>query len=93
MPKSFEAVRAEALFASTLQRSDLPGADEVRRAVATTLRRFGVRGCAVEVAGEFGDHPETAVARMRWALDTVRAVYPTRPTVTPAPRLHLALAS
>jgi hypothetical protein len=93
MPKTFEAIRAEALFASTLQRSDLPAADDVRRAVAGTLRRFGVRGCAAEVAGEFGDHPETAVARMCWALETVRRVYPARPVVIPATRLHLALAS
>ena len=90
MPNSFEAVRAEALFASTLQCSQQPAADEVRCAVAASLRRFGIRGCAAQVAGEFGDHPETAVGRMRWALETVRTVYPAH---TPAPRLRLALAS
>lgn len=76
MPNSFEAVRAEALFVSTLQSSELPAADKVRRAVATTLRQCGIRGCAAQVAGEFGDHPDTAVPRMRWALATVRSVYP-----------------
>jgi len=91
MPNSFEAVRAEALFASTLQGSQCPAADEVRRAVAASLRRFGIRGCATQVAGEFGDHPETAVGRMRWALETVRTVYPAH--TRPAPRLRLALAS
>ncbi len=93
MPNSFEAVRAEALFASTLQCSQRPAADEVRRAVAASLRNLGIRGCAAQVAGEFGDHPDTAVARMRWALETVRSVYPTRPARTYAVRPRLALAS
>ena len=91
MPNSFEAVRAEALFASTLQCSQCPADDDVRRAVATSLRRFGIRGCAAQVAGEFGDHPETAVTRMRWALETVRLVYPAQHRS--GPRLRLALAS
>ena len=78
MPNSFDAVRAEALFVSTLQCSDVPAAEQVRRAVATTLRQRGIQGCAAQVAGEFGDHPDTAVNRMRWALATVRSVYPTR---------------
>jgi hypothetical protein len=76
MPSTIEAVRAEALFVSTLQSSDSPAAEQVRDAVATTLRRLGIRGCAAEVAGEFGDHPDCAVARMAWALATVRATYP-----------------
>jgi hypothetical protein len=77
MPQNtFEAVRAEALFASFLQSSDVPSAAEVRGAVAATLRRLGIRGCAAEVAGEYGEHPDTAAARMVWALATVRASYP-----------------
>jgi hypothetical protein len=78
MLNSFEAVRAEALFVSTLQSSEKPGAEQVRDAVAATLRRLGIKGCAEEVAGEFGDHPDSAVARMAWALATVRASYPPR---------------
>jgi hypothetical protein len=58
-----------------VQPSDLPTADEVRRAVATTLRRWQSTGCAVQVAAEFRDHPETAVTRMSWALATGRTVY------------------
>ena len=88
MPQNtFEAVRAEALFASFLQSSDGPSATEVRGAVAATLRRLGIRGCAAEVAGEYGEHPDTAAARMAWALATVRASYP----VHAAPQ-ELALA-
>ena len=63
MPGTFEAVRAEALFASTVQPSGSPSPDQIRRAVATTLQRLGVRGCAARVAGEFGDHPDTAVGQ------------------------------
>ncbi len=75
----FDAIRAEALFASTLQSSESPSAEQVRRAVATTLRRLGMRGCAAHLAHEFGDHPDTAAARMTWALTTVRtAVHPIR---------------
>jgi hypothetical protein len=81
---SFEAVRAEALFVSTLQCSQSPEAEEIRDAVATTLRRLGIKGCAAAVAGEFGDHPDCAVTRMAWALATIRATYPPRrrPQVT-----------
>ncbi|MDX6334334.1 MAG: hypothetical protein QOG05_1674 [Streptosporangiaceae bacterium] len=76
VPGTFEVVRAEALFASTLQPSRSPSSDQVRRVVATTLRLLGVRGCAARMAVEFGDHPDTAVARMNWALATIRTVYP-----------------
>ncbi|SRR2546430_2665617 len=93
MPGTFEAVRAEALFVSTLQPSGSPSPDQVRRAVATTPRRLGVRGCAARMAGEFGDHPDTAVARMSWARATVHTVYPA-PSMTPTPNLRpVAFAS
>jgi len=65
------AVWADALFASVLQRSDEPSAGQVREAVAAAMRAYGGRGCAERVAQEFGDHPETAVARMRWARGVV----------------------
>jgi hypothetical protein len=84
MAGRFEAVRAGALFVSALQPSGSPSPDQVRRAVATTLQRLGVRGCAARVAGEFGDHPETAVARMSWARATISTVYPA-PSTAPAP--------
>jgi hypothetical protein len=93
MPGTFEAVRAGALFVSTLQPSGSPSPGQVRRAVATTLRRLGVRGCTAQMAGEFGDHPDTAAARMSWALATIRTVYPA-PSMTSTPNLRpLAFAS
>src|SRR6516164_9855292 len=64
---STSAVWADALFVSVLQRSDEPGAGQVRRAIAAAVRAYGGGGCAQRVAQEFGDHPETAMARMRWA--------------------------
>ncbi|GAA4244311.1 hypothetical protein [Dactylosporangium darangshiense] len=82
MATTFEAVRAEALFASDLQSSQFPAGGEIRSAVAATLRSMGIQGCAARVASEFGDHPETAVARMAWALAQVRATYPAAETRT-----------
>jgi hypothetical protein len=92
-PSTFEAIRAEALFVSALQSSESPGPDLVRRAVAATLARMGIRGCAAHVAGEFGDHPDTAVARMTWALQTIRAVYPVAAAASVEAPRPLALAS
>ena len=65
------AVWADALFVSVMQRSDEPGTDQVRKAIAAAVRAYGDRGCAERVAQEFGDHPETAVSRMRWARAAV----------------------
>jgi hypothetical protein len=93
MPATLEAVRAEALFVSARQSAGPAPPHLVRRVVATTLRRLGIRGCAAQMAGEFGDHPDTAVARMSWALATIRTAYPAPSTAaSPAPR-PLALAS
>ena len=59
--------RCLALFASGLQPSDAPTAETVAQAVNRAIRRLGVHGCAARMAQEFGDHPEAAAARMRWA--------------------------
>ena len=68
---SLSAVRAYALFVSALQRCEQPSAEQVRQSVAAAVHAFGERGCAERVAQEFGDHPETAVPRMRWACQLV----------------------
>jgi hypothetical protein len=73
--RSTSAVWAGALFASTLQRSDAPSAGQARAAAAAALRAYGRRGCAERVAQEFGDHPEAAVARMRWARGVAGQVF------------------
>ncbi|GAB7052809.1 hypothetical protein [Catenuloplanes indicus] len=69
------STRADALFASRLQASQRPADIEVRAAVVDMLGRLGARGCAGEVAGEFGDHPEAAAHRMTWALDMINRSY------------------
>jgi hypothetical protein len=69
---SMSTARADALFASALQRSDEPSAAQVRQAVAGAVRAFGARGCAARVAQAYGEHPETAVLRMRWARAMVK---------------------
>jgi len=69
------AVQADAVFASGLQRRDEPSAGQVRQAVAAAIWAFGCPGCAGRVAQEFGDHPETAVIRMRWARSVAREAF------------------
>jgi hypothetical protein len=73
------AVWADALFVSMLQRSDGPSTCQVRKAVAAAMRAYGSRGCAERVAQEFGDNPETAVARMRWARGVLGEVFAAPP--------------
>ncbi|MCW2529744.1 MAG: hypothetical protein JWM76_4604 [Pseudonocardiales bacterium] len=62
-------IRAEALFLSALQPSDHPGFEQIEAAIRNTFTRHGGDdGCAADCAAEYGDHPELAVKRMRWAL-------------------------
>ena len=97
------AAWADALFASVLQRSGNPSAGQVRKAIGAAMRAYGSSGCVQRVAQEFGDHPETAADRMRWACavaDELCASPPapaqqslprqTRPPVASLPRLPLA---
>ena len=80
---SIGAVQADAVFVSGLQCCDEPSAGQVRQAVAAAVRAFGCSGCAGRVAQEFGDHPETAVIRMRWARGVAREAF----ADSPDPRL------
>ena len=97
-----EAV-CEALFASPLQPSDALTAETVADAIGSTIRRLGTPGCTSHVAQEFGDHPEAAVDRMRWARALAKELFAspsapaqqslprqTRPSVASLPRLPLA---
>ena len=72
IPMSSAATQAEALFASPLQPSDHPSAAQVHAAIRASLHDHrGARGCAGVCAAEYGEHPETACARMKWALSAV----------------------
>jgi hypothetical protein len=71
------AARAEALFASGISASTDPTFAEVRAAIRQAVcAHGGTRGCAGQVAAAFGDYPEVAVDRMRWARRVVRATFP-----------------
>ena len=70
------AARAEALFTSDLSASVRPGPVEVAGAIRNAVRRHGgTRGCAAEMAAAYGDCPETAAPRMRWAREVVDLTY------------------
>ena len=70
---------AAALFASGMQRGDEPSAGQVRHAIASAVQELGHAGCAGRVAQEFGDHPETAAPRMRWARAAASEAYAAAP--------------
>jgi NAD(P)-dependent dehydrogenase (short-subunit alcohol dehydrogenase family) len=74
----------DALFVSMLQRSDEPTPCQALQAVTAVVRALGGRGCAERVAQEYGDHPETAAARMRWARAAVGEAL-AQPLPLPAP--------
>jgi hypothetical protein len=85
---SIGAVRASALFASPLQRSDEPSVRQVPRAIAAAIGAHSVQGCAARVAQAYGEHPETALTRMRWALTAAASAFggsPAAPAHAPAP--------
>ena len=63
---NMDHAQCQALFASSLQRSDAPTAGAVAEAIRVTVQQLGGDGCTGRMAQEFGDHPEAAAARMRW---------------------------
>ncbi len=72
---STDDLRIEALFVSDLQHSEEPSAELIRDAVDRTVDRLGPGECAALVAQEFGEHPDCAPGRMRWARRAVRTAY------------------
>jgi len=82
---SSDTARADALFASALQRSDEPSTAQVRQAIVTATMAFGPAGCAAQVAQEYGDHPETAAARMCWARAAVAVAFGGSRPLSPLP--------
>jgi len=95
MSLNIHTVRCEALFASTVQSSQRASAQLLQDAITQTVRRLGSRGCAARMAQEFGDHPETALLRMRWAREQVDLLVATsaRPGCGEIERDRLRLAA
>lgn len=71
---------AEAIFASDLQPSQPATPAAAWAAITTAITRHGAQGCADVLAREYGERPETAVLRMRFARELAA-------TLTPAPTL------
>jgi len=83
------AARAAALFASDLPAGSRPSVALVETAIAAAVRtRGGTRGCVAQLAAAYGDYPEIAVVRMRWARSVVLSVYDREPATA-----ELALAA
>jgi hypothetical protein len=67
IPLAGRDTRCAALFASALQPSDTPDDGTIAAANSSAVHRLGPRGCTERMAQEFGDHPDAAARRMRWA--------------------------
>jgi hypothetical protein len=68
--------RAAALFSSDLSASVQVTPDQVEAAIRHAVRTYGsVRDCTAEVAAAYGERPETAASRMRWARRIVEGLY------------------
>jgi len=66
------ATRAAALFVSPVSIFDRLTDAQVAIAIDEALwTHGGSQGCVAEVAQAYGDHPETAAPRMRWARRVV----------------------
>jgi len=84
------AARAAALFASDLPAGSRPGPGAVDAAIAHAVRACGgTRGCVATMAAAYGDCPETAAPRMRWARGVVVTTYGAR---RPEPERELMAA-
>jgi hypothetical protein len=86
-PDRMIVARAEALFASDLSIRCHPSEAAVAAAIRNAVSAHGgVRGCAGEIGAAYGDYPETAAARMRWARHVIEAIYsPTAASTTVKP--------
>jgi hypothetical protein len=81
MTDAFTAARAAALFVSDVSVADHPTGIDVDEAIRRSLRTHGgSRGCAADLAAAYGNSPELAAPRMRWALGIVESRY-ARPAV------------
>lgn len=78
-PDRLITARATALFASDLSIKSIPNGAVVAAAIRRAVRAYGgVLGCAGEVGAAYGDYPETAAVRMRWARQVIVETFPDR---------------
>jgi hypothetical protein len=70
------SARAAVLFASELPTGSRPNGTTLDATVAATLLACGgTQGCVAAMAAAYGDYPETAAPRMRWALSVVMTAH------------------
>jgi hypothetical protein len=78
------AAHADALFTSHLSAQRDYTTIEVAAAIGQAIgAHHGIGGCAGEVAAAYGEHPETAAGRMRWARAVIQGIYARRPAGAP----------
>jgi len=93
------AARSAALFVSSLCATDDPTRAQIEAAIQQSLLTHGgSRGCAADVAAAYGDYPELAAPRMRWARGVVLRLYGRPASAQRRPRsvsarLHFATAA
>lgn len=69
-------IRAEALALSPVSAAEMLDLAAAEHAIVRTMTDHGgADGCAAALAQEFGDHPEVAADRMRWASGVVRSLF------------------
>ncbi|MBG0818533.1 hypothetical protein [Planomonospora sp. ID82291] len=69
-------VRAEALALAPVSASVLLDREDADAVISQAIvLHGGEEGCAAALAQEFGEHPELAVQRMRWASAIVGRLY------------------
>lgn len=88
------AARAQALFTSDLSAQ----AEHTQAEVAAAIRHAfdahgGLGGCVAEVATAYGEHPETAARRMRWARAVVQGIDDFEAALDPAQEVSWAQVS
>jgi len=66
--------RAEALFISDLSARREYTQTDIATAIGRAICTHGIRGCTGEVAAAYGEHPETAAHRMRWARSVIEGI-------------------
>src|SRR5918997_4339251 len=70
------SARAAALFASDVSTTEQPSRAQVDAAIKDALRAHGgIRGCTAALAAAYGDYPDLAPSRMRWARRVVATLY------------------
>ena len=85
--------RADALFTSDLSARCCYSEAEIAAAIIRAIRsRSAAGGWAGEVAAAYGEHPETAAPRMRWAraaAERISSPAVTSPVADPKPGRHV----